>query len=73
MSKRITIRFTPAEMERLEEIIRRARIRNPYASRSEILKELIGFRDTGIIHEEDRVYLRTSYEQEQRANLRLVN
>ncbi len=53
----ICFRVTEAEKQRIETVVERAQQRNRLAVRTDVLKDLIGLTDLGLVDDEDRYYL----------------
>ena len=58
LSVHITMRVTARNAEKLRDLLEAVQVRNPEVNRQMLLRELLGFTNTGMVTERDRVSLR---------------
>jgi hypothetical protein len=57
-TKTVGMRLEPEERQRFDALMDLVLRRNPYVSKSDVLRELTGFTDTGLLREEERMMIR---------------
>src|SRR5262245_1258752 len=54
----VSVRLTEAELARVERVVQDVQARQPYAKKSDILREILGVVDTGMITDRERKHLK---------------
>lgn len=55
--KMLSVRVPPEDAEKLKTLVKKVKERNAYVTEADVIRELIGFLDTGLITTEMRIWL----------------